>query len=224
MAIPNNFGQETINIGQEITSSLLGVVYTIIDWIPRIIGVLIILIIGHYLAKGVKHLIKKVLKAIKFEDFMVKLKVTDMIKSQGVSLTISDIAIWLIYWLVFLAFISAAADVLAVPSITNFIAMVISYIPAIFAGLIIILLGIIAANTLSNFVKNFKGGDTYKQLVRWFILIIAFIAAIEQLGLDISFITNKLFIILAGAMLAFGLAFGLGGRDKAKEVINKYIK
>ena len=175
MAIPNNFGQETINIGQEITSSLLGVVYTIIDWIPRIIGVLIILIIGHYLAKGVKHLIKKVLKAIKFEDFMVKLKVTDMIKSQGVSLTISDIAIWLIYWLVFLAFISAAADVLAVPSITNFIAMVISYIPAIFAGLIIILLGIIAANTLSNFVKNFKGGDTYKQLVRWFILIIAFI-------------------------------------------------
>jgi hypothetical protein len=224
MAIPNNFGQETINIGQEITSSLLGVVYTIIDWIPRIIGVLIILIIGHYLAKGVKHLIKKVLKAIKFEDFMVKLKVTDMIKSQGVSLTISDIAIWLIYWLVFLAFISAAADVLAVPSITNFIAMVISYIPAIFAGLIIILLGIIAANTLSNFVKNFKGGDTYKQLVRWFILIIAFIAAIEQLGLDISFITNNLFIILAGAMLAFGLAFGLGGRDKAKEVINKYIK
>ena len=224
MAIPNNFAQETINIGQEITSSLLGVVYTIIDWIPRIIGVLIILIIGHYLAKGVKHLIKKVLKAIKFEDFMVKLKVTDMIKSQGVSLTISDIAIWLIYWLVFLAFISAAADVLAVPSITNFIAMVISYIPAIFAGLIIILLGIIAANTLSNFVKNFKGGDTYKQLVRWFILIIAFIAAIEQLGLDISFITNNLFIILAGAMLAFGLAFGLGGRDKAKEVINKYIK
>mgnify|MGYP003994304419 FL=1 len=224
MAIPNNFGQETINIGQEITSSLLGVVYTIIDWIPRIIGVLIILIIGHYLAKGVKHLIKKVLKAIKFEDFMVKLKVTDMIKSQGVSLTISDIAIWLIYWLVFLAFISAAADVLAVPSITNFIAMVISYIPAIFAGLIIILLGIIAANTLSNFVKNFKGGDTYKQLVRWFILIIAFIAAIEQLGLDISFITNNLFIILAGAMLAFGLAFGLGGRDKAKEFINKYIK
>ena len=224
MAITNNFGQETINIGQEITSSLLGVVYTIIDWIPRIIGVLIILIIGHYLAKGVKHLIKKVLKAIKFEDFMVKLKVTDMIKSQGVSLTISDIAIWLIYWLVFLAFISAAADVLAVPSITNFIAMVISYIPAIFAGLIIILLGIIAANTLSNFVKNFKGGDTYKQLVRWFILIIAFIAAIEQLGLDISFITNNLFIILAGAMLAFGLAFGLGGRDKAKEVINKYIK
>ena len=224
MAITNNFGQETINIGQEITASLLGVVYTIIDWVPRVIGVLIILIIGHYLAKGVKQLIKKVLKTIKFEDFMVKLKVTDMIKSQGVSLTISDIAVWLIYWLVFLAFISAAADVLAVPSITEFIAMVISYIPSIFAGLIIILLGIIAANTLSNFVKNFKGGDTYKQLVRWFILIIAFIAAIEQLGLDISFITNNLFIILAGAMLAFGLAFGLGGRDKAKEVINKYIK
>ena len=224
MAITNNFGQETINIGQEITASLLGVVYTIIDWVPRVIGVLIILIIGHYLAKGVKHLIKKVLKAIKFEDFMVKLKVTDMIKSQGVSLTISDIAIWLIYWLVFLAFISAAADVLAVPSITEFIAMVISYIPSIFAGLIIILLGIIAANTLSSFVKNFKGGDTYKQLVRWFILVIAFIAAIEQLGLDISFVTNNLFIILAGVMLAFGLAFGLGGRDKAREIIDRHIR
>ncbi|MBT4209391.1 MAG: hypothetical protein HOE19_00500 [Candidatus Komeilibacteria bacterium] len=224
MAITNNFGQETINIGQEITASLLGVVYTIIDWVPRVIGVLIILIIGHYLAKGVKQLIKKVLKTIKFEDFMVKLKVTDMIKSQGVSLTISDIAVWLIYWLVFLAFISAAADVLAVPSITEFIAMVISYIPSIFAGLIIILLGIIAANTLSSFVKNFKGGDTYKQLVRWFILVIAFIAAIEQLGLDISFVTNNLFIILAGVMLAFGLAFGLGGRDKAREIIDRHIR
>ena len=224
MATTNSFGQETMDVGQKIVSSLMDIVYTIIDWLPRVIGALLILIIGHYIAKGIKRLIKALLKAIKFEDFMVKLKVTDMIKSQGVNLTISDIALWLVYWLVFLAFISTAADVLAVSSITSFINKIIVYIPSIFAGFVIMLLGIIAANILSNFVNNFKGGDAYKQIVRWFILIIAFIAAIEQLGLDISFITNNLFIILSGVMLAIGLAFGLGGRDKAKEWIERYTR
>ena len=216
--------QKGVDIGSDILNSLLVIFITFLQWLPRILGALIILLVGLWVAQLIRTLFQKMLKAIKLEALADKFRVNELIKSGGISLTLTDMFLWLLYWIVLLVFLSSAANVLGIPTITNFISVLIGYIPAIFAGLVVMLIGIIAANVVSEMLDKVAHGKAFKNVSRWLILLVAFITAVEQLGFNLNFLTENLTIIIAGVMLAFGLAFGLGGKDKAKQFLDKHLK
>src|SRR3989338_9054377 len=215
---------QAYDVGYELAASLLVIITTFLVWLPSIIGALIIVLIGLFIAKLIRGLLEKALKSIRLETAVEKFGVNDLMKSSGIGVTVSDIFLWLAYWIVLLVFLSSAANVLDIPSITNFISVVIGYIPAIFAGLIIMLIGVIAANIFGDILEHVSHGKVYKKIVRWLILLVAFITAIEQLGFNLRFLTDNLTIIIAGLILAVGLAFGLGGKDHAKAFLDRHLR
>lgn len=211
-------------VGQNIADSFAGVISKFIDIIPNIVGALVVLIIGFFVAKLLLKLVRQLLKAIKLETLSQKLSIDEKIKAAGIHTSLSTVLAGLIYWIILLVFISAAAQALNIDAVTDFVSKLISWLPAIFAGLAIMIVGVMAAEALGRVLENVKYGKTYKTVVRWFILIIALITALEQIGLDISFLTENVQIVVAGIALAFGLAFGLGGKDKAKNFLDKHLK
>jgi uncharacterized membrane protein len=130
---------------------------------------------------------------------------------------------------VYLVGLNIAFDILGLQVVSTLISDLISYIPNLFIAVILIVVGSYAA----KFVKDITDGAMataeveHKRLGHVLYIVVmmfAIITALKQAKIDISFLTDNLNTIVMGIMLAFGLAFGLGGKDKAKEVIEKYMK
>jgi hypothetical protein len=113
--------------------------------------------------------------------------------------------------------------------VSALIADLIAYIPHLFVAVIILLVGAFIA----KFVKDMTDGavatakmkhDWIGHVVYIIVMLFTIVTALKQAQVDIGFITDNINTIVMGIMLALGLSFGLGGKEKAKEVIDKYIK
>jgi hypothetical protein len=107
--------------------------------------------------------------------------------------------------------------------VSAFISRMIGYIPSIVAGLVIMGIGVLVADALTKVLGNVRLGHSYKMVVHWFILVVAFITAIEQIGIDVSFLAGNIQLLVGGAALALGIAFGLGGQHHAKAFLDKNL-
>jgi len=208
----------------EIAGTFSAVYGYFVEWLPKVIGALIVLVIGLFIADIVKTLVKKIFVSLKVDKVTEKVGVSKVMKSAGVTMGLSGILSEIINWIIILVFLSTSASILGVTAVTEFISKIINWLPSIFAGLLIMLLGILAAESVSKALDHVKNGAAYKTFVRWAIWTIAFITAIEQIGINITFITDNAKVVVAGSVLALALAFGLGGKDKAKEIIERHIK
>ena len=135
----------------------------------------------------------------------------------------------LFYRIVYLVGLNISFEILGLNTVSNLISDLISYIPNLFIAVILIVIGTYAA----KFVKDITDGalstahissPRVGHIVYIVVMVFAIVTALQQAKIDISFLTENLNTIVMGIMLAFGLAFGLGGKDKAKEVIEKYMK
>lgn len=99
-----------------------------------------------------------------------------------------------------------------------------AYIPNIFAALLIIFLATLLGRFLAGIVRGVSGSDTLAKLTYWAILIYAIFMALMQLHIAQQLTGPTFLIILGGIALAGGLAFGLGGRDQAKNAIERFTR
>lgn len=218
------FGVQANRLVLGIGDSLLLSWNTLLGWLPSVLGAFLIMLVGAYIAKLVRELFKRVFGFVKVDQWLDKLGVNKFLKTGGVAISIPNIFLWLIYWVVALVFLNSAAQVLGIPSITEFVEQLVNFIPRVFAGLVIMLIGIVAAKAVGDILGNVTAGKAYKTIAYWVILLIAFVTAIEQLGFKVDFLAANLNIVLAGVMLAVGLAFGMGGKDRARDFLEKHLK
>ena len=114
-----------------------------------------------------------------------------------------------------------AADALGIPQVSEVLGQLITYIPSIIAAILILILAALLANFLSGMVRGATGSDLLASVARYAIIVYAVFAAITELGIAVS-LTAPTFLILLGAVaLAAAIAFGLGGRDVAQDIIQK---
>lgn len=210
-------------LGDQLTASFIAMWGQVVMWSPRVIGALIILWVGVWLAGLLRDLVRKLLSMLKVDEMASRVDLNQKIHSVGLNATVAQMLAGLVYWLVFLIFLSAASSVLGIEVVSNFISKMIGYIPSILAGLAVMAIGVLVADAMSRVLESVRLGHSYKVVVRWFILVIAFITAIEQIGIDLSFLTSNIQLLVGGLALALGLAFGLGGKEHAKAFLDKHL-
>ena len=211
------------SVSSQLLASLVLIWDQIAMWFPRVLGAFIILLVGGWISGALKDLTKKLFHVLKVEDMAGRISLNHKIHSVGLNATVTEMAAGLVYWLFFLVFLSAASSALGVEVVTNFIGLMLGYIPSILAGVAIMGIGVLVADALSKVLGNVSLGDSYKTVVRWFILVIAFITAIQQIGIDVSFLAGNIQLLVGGVSLALGLAFGMGGKDHAKAFLDKVL-
>lgn len=223
--IPGNFNEW----GDIFVVSIRDLWYKIVVFLPEILSALIILIIGLIIASIAGKIVKKVSGYLKIDTLMEKLKVKQEIEKLGLKFEFGTVLGKIVKWFFLIATLIAVADVLRIPQITQFLEKIALYIPNILVATIILAIGVVVARIAYDTIK--KGTETFRlssytakilaTIAKWAVIIFTGMAALVQLGIA----TDMIRILFTGIVVAFslagGLAFGLGGKKKAEEIIEK---
>lgn len=209
---------------QIVQISLIDLWGRLVSILPDLIGALIIILIGFIVAPILGGIVKKVIDIFKIDQLSERMGLKEMVRGYSPNFSVSLIIGKLVKWFFILAFIMAAADVLGWTRVTSFLNEIIFYIPQVLIAVIILVFGVIAGNFFEAIVtKSLRGANApvgrpelLGQLTKWALMIFAALAALIQLGIAPSLIQ----ILFAGIVLALALAFGLGGRKKAEEMLD----
>jgi hypothetical protein len=199
----------------------------LINFVPKLLAVVVILFFGWVIAKIVRTAVKRVLELIQFDKFAQKSGLEAFMNSGSVNVTLSGIISQVMYWLVIIMFVITGANTLGLSEVANLLHDLASYLPRIILAILVMIFGTLLARFINRLVFawlhsiKFESALVVSTSVEYGIQILALFVALEQLGIGVQLI-HSLFVIVFGAIfLALALAFGLGGREWAAKVIEK---
>jgi small-conductance mechanosensitive channel len=202
----------------------------LIGFLPSLLGDLIVFFIGWLISLGIGKLVTKLLNLLRLNQFLDKLGWRESLEKVDIKFDASEFFGALIKWSLVIVFLMAAAEILSLYQLSQFLAVILSYIPNIVVSALIFVIAVILADFLERIIKGSaqKAGVSYARflgaVVRWTILVFAGIAILLQLGVATTIINALVIGFVAMLSLAGGLAFGLGGKDEAKEIIKDIKK
>lgn len=213
--------------GDALRGSLQELWYGFVNALPELLGAFLILVLGWLIAIGLGKLVTRVLRLTKVDRFFDKLGVHQTFTKVGSNMKVSDFLGGLVRWFLILVAVVAAADVLDLAGVTEFLTHVLLYIPNVVVAIVILLAAIVIGNFAKVFVKGtvkaagLMSANTLALLVKWIIIMFAVLAALLQLGIASSLVQTIVIGVVGMLALAGGLAFGLGGKDIAREILEE---
>jgi|SRR5829696_7739342 len=191
-----------------------------LSYIPQLIGAVVILIF-YIIAKVLQAIIGRVLQAVGFDRWMERGGIKQFFDRAETNQTPHSILGKLVFWFVFIVAITMAADALGIPQVSAVLAQLIAYIPNIIAAILILILAALLANFLAGIVRGATGSDLLGSIAQYAIIVYAVFAAVTQLGIAVELTAPTFLIVLGAVALAAAIAFGIGGREVAWDVIEK---
>ena len=210
------------NIGVSIVNALNDAVRLILTFIPRVVGFLVILIVGLILATLVSRALTLVLRKVGFDRMANRIGLSRFEQRMGITLDPAGILGKIVYWFILLIFLVPAADALGLPAVSNILNTLVAYIPNVFVAILVLFLGTLAATFVADLVRgavasaNIGSPRIFAGIARWAIIGFSALVALEQLQISTPLINELFGGIVAAMAIAFGLAFGLGGQEAAR--------
>jgi len=192
-----------------------------VSYIPQLIGALVILIVGYIIAKALQAIVGRVLQAVGFDSWMERGGIKQFFDRAQTNQTPHSILGLLVFWFVFIIAITMAADALGIPQVSAVLAQLIAYIPSIITAILILILAALLANFLAGIVRGATGSDLLSSIARYAVIVYAAFAALTQLGIAVQLTANTFLIVLGAVALAAAIAFGIGGREVARDIVEK---
>jgi small-conductance mechanosensitive channel len=191
-------------------------------FIPQLIGAIVILVVGYIVAKILQTVVARVLKAVGFDGWMERGGIKQFFDRAQTRETPATVLGKLVFWFAFIITITMAADALGIQQVSQVLAQLIAYIPSIIAAILILILAALLANFLSGIVRGATDSDLLASIARYAIIVYAVFAALTELGIAVQLTAPTFLIVLGAVALAAAIAFGWGGRDVAKDIIERY--
>lgn len=207
----------------QLQDSVQNAVNRFVEYIPQIVGAILILLIGHVIARVLQTLVRRGLEKVRFERALAISPagryVARFIESPGALVG------RIIYWIVFLLFISAAVSTLDIPALNTVVAGFYAYIPKIFAAALIFLVASAITAGAEKFTKRVLGDGPMAGLVSAILpaitMSIAVFMILSQLQIAKDIVNITYTAIMGSLALGLALAFGLGGRDVAARILTQ---
>lgn len=200
--------------------------FTAASFVPNFISGLLIFLIGILLASLAKRLVIELLNALKIENYLKKYDIPEVKKDFNWTNILAEIA----RWFVIILFLIPTADVWGLPQVTTVLNTFLLYLPNVFVAAIIGLVGMAFARLASELVRGSTHrlspdvSRTLSSTVRIAISIFVLLAVLNQLGVAQDLIRILFTGFVAMIALAGGIAFGLGGKDFAHDLLAKLQK
>ena len=198
--------------------------------IPKVLGFAIILIVGWLVAGALSGLVGKILREVKFNDLADKSGLTGFVHNMGVQTDASGFIAQVVKWFIRLIVLVVAFDALGLPAVSEVLQSLLLWLPNLIVALVILVIAGLAANALSGLVRgaaaeaDLGNPNLLAAIAKGAVWAFAIIAAVNQVGIAATLV-NTLFMGLVGALaLAIGLSFGLGGRDTAALIVQRWYE
>lgn len=200
------------------------------SFLPKLIGAVIILIFGWIIAKIIKTVSIKVLKLIRLNVVTEKGGVDKFLHDGGVKKSSIEIIGTLFYWLIMLIVILAAFNSLGLSVASELFNQIILFIPNIIVAFLVVIFGLFLAKFISQALVTYfinvgiENTEIIGKIAQYAIVVFVVSVSLTQLNVGEEIIANAFLIIFGAICLALALAFGLGGREWAANMIKKYLK
>ena len=212
-------------------TSLAAAMALLFSAVPKIIGFALILIAGWFIASLIERGLAALLRTIRFNHLAEKAGLADFVKKMGMNTDAAGMIGLVVKWFVRLIALVVAFDALGLPAVSDVLRQLLLWLPNVVVALVVLVIGGLAARALSNVVRgaaNEAGLSNANFLAKSASVVVwafALVVAVNQLGIATELV-NTLFMAIVGALaLSLGLAFGLGGRETAGEIVrNWYAK
>ncbi len=186
---------------------------TAVEFLPKLIGFLLILIIGYFIAKVIAKIIAKVLQKVGFDKAVEKGGVKKALdKSQYDA---SDILAKIVFYAVMLFVLSTAFGVFGTNPISTYLAAIIAYLPKVFVAILIVVIASAIAAAAKGLIQNSLGGLSYGKIianaVSALILALGVIAALNQLEIATNVVNAVMYAFLVAIVGVVIVAVGGGG-------------
>jgi hypothetical protein len=199
----------------------------LVSFFPRLMGAAGLIIIGLILAWLLKKLLGKILVTLNFDRFSAQLGGKALLERAKIQRSPSELAALGIYWLVFLNFFMIGMRTLDEPVMTQVFSRFFAYLPNLLVSILILIMGLIVGKFISRSVligavnAQLKSARLLSTGVDVLLMFFTFSLALEQLGIGKATIVAAFSILFGGVVLAMAIAFGLGGREIARDFLEK---
>lgn len=205
-----------------LTGELESIGTTVGEWVPKIVGALIILLVGWFIAKWVRRIVRRLLDNERVSGFFDRIGIGEALRNAGYSA--SSLVASAVYGFLMLVVLLIAFEALELTEVTDLLRRLIAFLPQIFIALVIVMI----AAGFGRFVADLTGPWAESRQMTWVptairvgFLLFGVITALDLL--DVGVVTNSvLAAVLGGLGIAFAIAFGIGGIDTAKQWWAKY--
>ncbi|GJM29830.1 MAG: hypothetical protein DHS20C17_24650 [Cyclobacteriaceae bacterium] len=196
----------------------------VMELVPRLLIGILVIVIGLLLARIIEKLICRVI-------LYLGNTLNSRLRNQLLSVDLHGSAKFIsktVFWIIILFVTAVVTQIFGIPVLTGWLSGLLDYLPNILAAVIIIFSGIVIGRLLGDLMASavvkagVSKGDHIRKLVQFIVIFISSVIAINQIGIDIQFLTNLITIIVAALLFGASLAFGLGARTSVSNILGSY--
>lgn len=216
--------------GTAVMTSLTAALALFLSAVPKVIGFVIILIVGWFIASAIAAAVSAILRSVKFNDLAQRAGLSGFVQRMGLHTDAAGFVAMIARWFVRLIVLVSAFDALGLPAVSQVLEQLLMWLPNLVVAMIALVIGGLAANALSRLVRGataeagMGNPDLLATIARVAVWAFAIVIAVNQIGIATTLI-NTLFMATVGCVaLALGLAFGLGGRDTAALIVRNWYE
>ena len=199
-------------------------------FLPRIMVMLMLFVIGVLVGWIVKVLLLRVLRTVRLDAVSERAGLALALQRAGIKRSASQLVGLTAFWLIFLFFGFVGLNILAVTAATDVVRLILQYLPHLLAALLVLLAGWLLANFLAQAAlitavnAQFFGARFLAAAVRWGVLSLTLAMVLTQLGIAKEVVVAAFSIAFGGVVLALALAFGLGAKEHAKKFLDRSLE
>jgi flagellar biosynthesis protein FliQ len=198
------------------------------DFLPRLAIALVVLIIGYFIAKAVKYAIVRGLRAVNFNVVTERAGIDGFLRAGGIRADGTEILAALFYWVVILIALVIGFNSLGLGYITDLLSRVLLFVPKVMVALLILAFGAYFAGFVGQAVQAYtrkvqlQDAELLGRICQYAILVFVVLIALDQVNIGGEIVRQTFLIVLAGVVLALALAFGLGGKEWAADLLERW--
>lgn len=215
--------------GDTLAFSLNNVTAQIVQLLPSVVLAIVVFIVGWFIASVIGQAVSQVVKALKVDNALRSLGLGDLVSRAGFELDSGSFVGALVKLFVIVVFLITSLDILGLSQVNALLReLVVGFLPNVLTVVILLLVSAVVADIVSKLVvgsakaSGVPSANLLGKLASWLIWVVAILMSLSQLNIGVA-VLNTLFLgVVSGLALAFGLAFGLGGKDVAAYYLEKF--
>lgn len=210
---------------QAVSSSLEQFGATLGHLFPALLGALLILLIGWGVSRLIQSLVRRALHRFGLDRTAARLRLTESLRRANVESEPSAIVARILFWILMLTFLLAAAETLGLQAVTTTIDRLILYLPNVIAAAFIVVVGLLLGRFAQRVVESgsemagLVRAERVGAVARGVVLLVAGVVAVEQLGLKTDILVRVITVLVATLGVTMGLAFALGSRAVVSHIL-----
>jgi len=218
--------QDQINV---LLDPVRGVLLQIGAFMPRLALALVVLLVGWLIAKAFRFSVVKALRALNFHVLTERSGVDNFLQQGGTEKDTTELFGWIGYLVVILASLIIAFNSLGLTQVTDLLGRIMLFVPRLLVALLVVIFGSYFARFAGHAVRSYcrsagiGDGELLGSLMQYGVMTFVVLLAVDHLDIGGGLIQRTFLILLAGIVVALALAFGLGGRERAAELIERWF-